>query len=91
MIEDIMRNNLIALAQAYASHKKLSLATVSKDIHGNQAFLEQFYAGKCSTRLDTYDAMVNRLRLRWPKELAWPKTAPIPKLGKKVDDGFPER
>lgn len=83
--EDTMRQNLIAIAQAYASAKGWSLSTVSKKIHGNQAFLAQYLAGKMSPGVDTYFAMVDRMRVDWPKGTAWPRTVGIPKLGKKVE------
>lgn len=83
-----MRENLLVLAQTYATAGGWSLSTVSKQIHGNQAFLAKYLAGEISTTIKTYFLMVNRLRQRWPKNTPWPKTAPITKLGKKVDEGF---
>ena len=83
--EDLMRQNLIAIAQTYATAKGWSLATVSKQIHGNQAFLAEYLAGRMSPTLRTYFAMVEKLRANWPRGVEWPKTAAIPKLGKKVD------
>jgi hypothetical protein len=70
-----MRTNLIALAQRYAEAKGWSLATVSKEIHGNQAFLGAYLAGEMAPRIDTYFSMVEKLRANWPREpLAWEKT-----------------
>lgn len=86
MSEKIMRENLFVLAQVYASAKDWSISTVSKQIHGNQAFLEKFLKGEVSPTVGTYFKMVNKLRLNWPKGLEWPKTSGIPKLGKKVDE-----
>jgi hypothetical protein len=72
--EELMRANLIALAQRYAEAKGWSLATVSKEIHGNQAFLNAYLAGEMAPRVDTYFSMVEKLRANWPKEaLAWAK------------------
>lgn len=88
MSEQIMRENLIVLAQAFADANGWSLSTVSKQIHGNQAFLAKYSAGEISTTIKTYYLMVNRLRRDWPKKTPWPKTSPIEKLGKKVDGGF---
>lgn len=84
--EDLMRNNLIAIAQRYADARGWSLATVSKEIHGNQAFFAQYLAGRMSPRLDTYFAMIEKFRARWPRGAKWPSTAPIPKLGKNVPE-----
>jgi hypothetical protein len=95
MSEQIMRENLLVLAQTYATAKGLSLNTVSKRFHGNQAFLADYLAGKPSKKgrpisiaIKTYYDMVNKIRRDWPEGTPWPVTASIPKLGKKVDNGF---
>ena len=85
MSEKLMRANLIVIAQAYATAKGWSLSTVSKEIHGNQAFLEKFLAGEVSTTIGKYFAMIDQLRKNWPAGVKWPQTSAIPKLGKKVD------
>jgi hypothetical protein len=79
MIEDIMRANLLVVAQAYADAKGWSLSTVSKQIHGNQAFLAQFLAGEVSTTIRTYEQMVGTLRRNWPAGVAWPQTRDVPR------------
>lgn len=88
MSEELMRQNLLVLAQTYANAKGWSLSTVSKQIHGNQAFLDKFLKGDVTTNLHTYFRMVNRMRREWPAGTKWPQTSPIPKLGKKVDKTF---
>jgi hypothetical protein len=90
MSEEIMRQNLMVLAQTYANARGWALATVSKEIHGNHQFLERYLAGEMSTTIKTYFLMVNRMRAKWPRGTPWPRTAPVPKLGKKVDKGFDE-
>jgi hypothetical protein len=87
MSEQIMRENLLVLAQTYATANGWSLSTVSKQIHGNQAFLAKFLAGEISTTIRTYYQMVDRLRENWPRKTPWPKTVAVPKLGKNVDGG----
>ena len=88
MSEEIMRNNLLTLAQTYATAKGHALSTVSKEIHGKHDFLGNYLAGTSSPSVKTYWQMVNRLRAGWPKKTPWPDLAGIPKLGKKVDEGF---
>jgi hypothetical protein len=87
MSEKIMRENLLVLAQTYATANGWSLSTVSKQIHGNQAFLAKFLDGEISTTIKTYFLMVDRLRKNWPKKTPWPKTRAIQKLGKNIDGG----
>jgi hypothetical protein len=86
--EDVMRQNLFAIAQTYASHRGITLSTLSNKIHGNHRFLERYLEGQISTTIRTYFQMINQLRVLWPDGLAWPKTVALRKLGKKVDDGF---
>lgn len=88
MSEEIMRQNLVVLAQRFADANGCTLGAVSKKIHGNHAFLEKFFAGEISTTVKTYFLMVNRLRRAWPENEPWPETAGVPKLGKIVDEGF---
>lgn len=88
MSEDTMRQNLLVLAQTYASARGLALTTVSKQIHGRDDFLALYLKGEMSPTLRTYFVMVNRLRSRWPRGTKWPLTRSVPKLGKKVDEGF---
>ncbi len=86
--EDLMRQNLIVIAQTYATAKGWSLATTSKQIHGNQAFLGEYLAGRMSPTMRTYFGMIEKLRLNWPVDAKWPETSAIPapasNLGKKV-------
>lgn len=80
MSEKIMRDNFVVLAQAYADATGLALATVSKRIHGKHTFLDNFIAGRASTTLVTYYAMVEKMRATWPKGAKWPATRTVPKL-----------
>lgn len=86
--EDTMRSNLRALAWAFARANNISLTTVSKKIHGHGDFLQKYFDGQGSTRIDTYFLMVNRFRARWPESVDWPETEPVGKLGKRLDEGF---
>lgn len=82
MSEEIMQQNLLVLTQTYATAKGLALTTVSKRIHGNQSFIDDFIAGKISTTIKTYFGMIERLRDEWPKGTKWPVTRDIPRPGK---------
>lgn len=82
MTEQIMRDNLAVLAQAFADGTGLALTTVSKRIHGKHDFLEKFIAGEVSTGVNTYFAMVDALRAKWPTGVKWPITREVPKLSR---------
>lgn len=77
--EQIMRQNLVTVAQTFAEAKGWSLSTVSKQIHGNQAFLAEYLVGNVSTTIKTYFLMLSRLRENWPADLAWPETRAVPR------------
>lgn len=79
-----MRTNLLVIAQVYADAMGWSLATVSKQIHGNQAFFLKFAAGEVSTSLKTYFVMVDKFVDNWPPTTPWPQTAKLPELGKNI-------
>lgn len=88
MSEEIMRQNLLVLAQRYAEGRATArgrpaaLTTVSKKIHGNQKFLEKFLDGSVSTTIRMYFAMVEKLRKDWPEGVKWPETRPVPRLNR---------
>ena len=86
-----MRSNLMVLAQAFADAKGWAMSTVSKRIHGDQAFLERYISEKGSTRIDTYFAMIERFRAEWPTGAPWPKTVEVPKLSRTPHKALPER
>lgn len=94
MSEQIMRDNLFAIAAAYGNATGLSLTTVSKRMHGNGDFFGKFAQGEISTGLDTYFTMVARFRAGWPRGAAWPRTRAVPKLSRttpKLDANLPPR
>lgn len=86
MSDIIMRKNLLILATAYARARKLSMSTVSAQIHGRQDFFDKYREGKVSTRVSHYWRMVDEFRTKWPPDLEWPETQPIGNLGTKVYD-----
>lgn len=58
MIEATCRKLLMDLARGHAKATGLSLATVSRRVHGSFDFLDDFQAGRCSVTLKKYDEMV---------------------------------
>ncbi len=88
MIEQTCRDNLIAIATAYAKAKGITLDAVSKQVYGKSAFLREFKAGARSVSLFTFDEIVAALRADWPPGASWPyvRAALIPppkKIGRK--------
>lgn len=89
-MEKAARKNLIAIAAAYGKARGWSLATVSKEVHGNSKFLAEFKAGKCSTTLAHFQTMLGKFWNLYRKAgLDWPEMSPIqmtpPPLNKRGD------
>jgi hypothetical protein len=80
--EQIMRENLFVIAQAYSNATGLAMTTVSKKIHGNGEFFASFLVGKLSCGIGTYFLMIDKFRKAWPKNAKWPETAVIPRLSR---------
>jgi hypothetical protein len=76
-IKAAVRENILAVADAYAKATGLSISTVSYRFHGQQAFLNDFRAGKCSIHLDKIDDMLQRFAKAWPKGTPKPKLKAI--------------
>jgi hypothetical protein len=90
MFEKVCRENLIKLADGFAAATGLSLSTVGRRFHGNQAFFTEFKRGECSLTVSKYDEMVETFRAEWPKDAHWPFLRPAmisrPKGKKSLDN-----
>lgn len=78
--ESVCRDNLLALAGGYAEAKGLSLATVSRKFHGNQAFFSDFKKGDRSITLSKVAEMLNAIRKAWPPGTPKPKLRSVPMI-----------
>ena len=72
MLSAVCRDNLKAIAQAYAKSTGKPISAVSKEFYGNSTFLPAFFAGQQSISIDKFDAMVSSFVERWPEEARWP-------------------
>lgn len=77
MVEKKIRENLLAIADAYAKATGLALSTVSGKFHGKTSFLAALRAGECSLSISTVDAMLAKFSANWPSGAIWPKTQPV--------------
>lgn len=76
MIRKTCRDNLLAIAGAFAKANGSSLEQVSKKYYGNSKFLREFRADRKSVSLSKYDEMVASIRKDWPAGVPWPYTRP---------------
>lgn len=64
--------NLLAIAEAYAKGKGVSLSHVSKAFYGDGSFFDDLKAGKRSVGVEKLGQMVEQFRRDWPEGVAWP-------------------
>jgi hypothetical protein len=77
MIERAVRENLLAIAKAYAKATGLALSTISAEFYGQSGFLRDFERGKRSLTLPKLDELLARFAERWPRGSPWPQTQAI--------------
>jgi hypothetical protein len=87
LVEEVVRDNLLAIAAAYCQATGRSLVAVSKDFYGNRDFFAKLSSGTrlaSSSRPGAYsvslrklDMILARFRAEWPKGVPWPRTRAI--------------
>ena len=65
-MEKTLRDNLMSLARAYAKARGVALTTVSRQIHGNVNFLNDYGNDYISITVSKYAEMVAEMRADWP-------------------------
>lgn len=73
-VEKACREDLFAIADAYASYAGVSLVTVSKKFKCATRFMTEFRDGECTVTLTKLTKILKEFSREWPKELAWPNT-----------------
>lgn len=77
MIEDTMRSNLKLIAKAYAKATGRSIGSVSREIYGQSAFLDAFFAGDQTVSISKMDEMLRKFAAAWPADQKWPLTRAV--------------
>lgn len=72
MIARACRENLLAIAVAYARAMGVTLEHVSKKFYGNRDFLRDFRQRDVSMSLDKFDEMIAAFSKAWPPGVRWP-------------------
>lgn len=73
-VEQVIRENLIAIADAYQKATGESDATVSKKFYGRGDFYKKLKAGICRISTRQVDAVKAKFSAKWPPKTAWPMT-----------------
>jgi hypothetical protein len=77
MFASIFRDNLLAIAKAYAEANGVKLGSVSRKAYGNASFFHQLATGKHSISVKRAEEILNWFRKNWPEDTAWPPLRPI--------------
>lgn len=88
-IEALCRADLDAIAKAYAGATNLALATVSRQFHGNQAFIAAFSRGEVTVTLSKLREIVERFAEAWPRGAKWPAVSVLKRPRKIPVEGNP--
>jgi hypothetical protein len=71
MFARTVRENLLAIARAYAAATGLSLSVVLRRAYGSGVFMGKIKGGG-NVSIDKVDEMLRWFRARWPREADWP-------------------
>jgi len=77
MIEQIVRENLKLIVDAYSVATNKPLSRISRRFYGNTEFLDAFFAGTHSISLNKLDELLDKLREEWPPGVVWPACRPV--------------
>ena len=77
MFEKTVRDNLLAIADAYRKATGDSMAKIGKKFYGRADFFARLKAGECRISLVQVDAMLKQFKKEWPKKAVWPFTRAI--------------
>lgn len=77
--------SLVALAEAFASAKRMKLSTVSFHVAQSGSFLPKLKRGEVKNMtFARRDAIIAKLSALWPSDLPWPSDIPRPTLDAEV-------
>lgn len=88
-VEKACREDLVAIATAYAEYHGKTLVTISKKFHGRTRFMTEFRDGRCTVGLSKLTEIVLTFTENWPRDLAWPKTKVLTRI-RETRDGNPQ-
>lgn len=71
-IDQAIRQNLLAVAQAYGEATGLAQSTISRQFYGNRDFFAELAAEERSVTTDKLADMLQAFSDRWPPGTAWP-------------------
>lgn len=78
MIAKTAKKNLFAIVAAFSKGTGLSVGTISGRYYGNQAFLDDFRAGRVkSITVRKLDDMMQGMSNDWPDGTPWPYLVPL--------------
>lgn len=79
-MEQTLKNQIAALAEAYRQHKGLSLSRVSFLVRGDGQFLGKLKLAERTFTIRTFDHCLAWFSANWPEDLEWPSDIPRPEV-----------
>ena len=77
MFNDAVRDNLLALVDAYQRATGKSLTAVSKEFYGRGDFFDQFARGEHTISIARLGAMLDKFAADWPEGTEKPVLRPV--------------
>jgi hypothetical protein len=78
MFEQLIIDNLLAIASAYCQGTGRTINAVSKDFYGRSDFFDKLKAREATITIDRLGQMIERFRAEWPTgKVSWPNTRPV--------------
>jgi hypothetical protein len=72
-LSPVLRENVAALAKAFAKANGIKPATVSRKIRGDMHFLKNYTGGKVSVTTKKYDEIIDYFYDNWPENTPMPQ------------------
>lgn len=76
-MEEILRQQLIAAAQAFEAASGMTMPTIGRRALNDNTLLARLAAGQGFT-VKTYDRLMSWLSQNWPDGTEWPESVPRP-------------
>lgn len=77
MIELLIKQNLLAIADAFCAATGRTMTGISKEFYGKKDFFEKLRADETTVSIKKVDEIVAAFRGRWPDGTPWPETRTV--------------
>jgi hypothetical protein len=82
-----LRDDLITVAMAYCTAKKMALTSLGHYVHKNSRYFVNIRSGELRLYTEAYDKSMKWLSDNWPNDVAWPVLVDRPQPTKDRTNG----